>query len=473
MSICKDFEKIEKRIDTKKWICGDFNLWPLMRLEVYNYLLIKNTKYLNVPKSKLKVIDKIGRVLFGIKSLFRSYNYIVFSDITERKVVDGIYFDKSVDFISESLKSDGVLHVESLSASRFHYSLHVLPNRNFLSGSFLALLSRIYVLTLSPHKHELEKFFKKSRELKILESTLGSDQSFREKLMASCLYSIGCYRIFKFLFKIYKPKAIFVNRRGVNEIIFKAANDLGIKTIEIAHGVISKNHISYNSCCHNISTENFPEYLFSFGVDAQKELKKNGIIKKIIPVGSYYIDHIKDTNKQSENILNLKKKYTKVVCVSLEWTVESKLIPFLIHAAKRNPSKFFALIPRNIDTVYEYDFLPNIKILNEELSNGETIYEILNSSDIHLTVYSTCAIESLALGVPNILVNIDNLSTEHLGWIVDDETTWLVNSIDELDVALLGAVNTEKSNVLKKGNYFLEPHYKKNIQKALKVIVRP
>ena len=97
----------------------------------------------------------------------------------------------------------------------------------------------------------------------------------------------------------------------------------------------------------------FVDYLLVFGNNEKNVFGGDnlGINKKnVIPVGSYYLDHIKQTFTPNSEIENLKIGFTKTFCVSLqELEVGEKLIPLIIESARGNKNCLFLLKPRKLE----------------------------------------------------------------------------------------------------------------------------
>ena len=101
-----------------------------------------------------------------------------------------------------------------------------------------------------------------------------------------------------------------------------------------------------------------------------------------------------------------------------------------------------------------------------------SFYEVIAECDIHMTVYSTTAIEALSLGKPNILVNIDNLSVEHFGTVLGNNPfTSIVNSPEELIDVILNLNRVEPSVVKESNAYNVKLNYKKNVNDFLNRIL--
>jgi hypothetical protein len=216
-------------------------------------------------------------------------------------------------------------------------------------------------------------------------------------------------KIYRLLFKIVKPKAIFLISSFTKETIVLAAKLEGVKVFETQHGYIGHNHQFYNSV-YNFRPHYYPDYLLSFGTYEKKNLPENFIFstEQILPVGSLFLEHIQKTF-YSKELEDLKKKYSKVFCVTLQNVEEDKFLSWIETQARQRKDCLFIIKPRRKISDYS-DYL---KTHNCVLMDKFSVYEILKYSDYNITIYSTTAIEAAAFDVKTIFYNINNLSTKY------------------------------------------------------------
>ena len=101
---------------------------------------------------------------------------------------------------------------------------------------------------------------------------------------------------------------------------------------------------------------------------------------------------------------------------------------------------------------------------------NSNVYELIKQSDVHVTVYSTCAIEALALGKPNVLVDIDGQTTRYLGKsLKDNPFTKIVNEEEEFYDNIISFENLDELTIKKTITSEIKPNYKENIKLALNV----
>ena len=367
--------------------------WSFLRVYFRPYL-----NNLNLNKNRKNPFLLLKALFFKIYNFFGRYDFLFFSDSNERKNIKGVYVDKYFDDIIEKLNGKSLL-----------FELPV--NKHFKNTKTEYIVSEVWVYLLA----KIFFYFFKSYNINDLDEILKKEnldidyKGFIKDFKAK-------YFIYKLILKIYKPKAIFVNCYYCRIALIKAAKDLNIPIIEIQHGII-KNHDMYFSILNNLIV---PDELLSWGkVD-------NIIIKRVIPIGSWYIEYIKNHFEIDGFIQQQRKKYRYIICVSLQDLNENIQNKFFNFIESLSNKVFFVLIPRknNINYSFKKD---NVKIMKKDC------YNILMNSDFHMSLYSSCAVESIALNRPNILVNINNYAKKYLSYL---PYTKIVESKNDFDKAL-------------------------------------
>ena len=433
------FEFEEKYKD----ILENIEEWGYLRLKVA--FILKNKNNLNVHKNKnyklFNYLSKIKNLFFGFSNWFYKYDYIFFSDSSERKIINNRYFDKISDDIIDKLKTN-VLLIENPTPNHFKntytkrvVSLTILEMFSFIIRKFVILA----------YDKKLEKL--------LLNNNINID------LKKEIKYFKSKYLIYKLLFKIYKPNAIFINCAYCNPSLIKAANDLKINTIELQHGVISKVHFGYISSL-NLNKTYFPKKLLSFGEQERK--LENLLIEDVIPIGSFYLTYILKNNIKNNELKNIKKDYKVSIGISMQdqdWEREL-IFDFILKYNKKYKDTLFILIPRKRKDFPS--FSKNV-IVYDKLD----CYNIILHCDIHMTLYSSCALEAPTLGIPNILVNKKNYAKNYYGDILDDFHTRFVNGIEEFRKYINDLLILKKENIQIKNKDVFVPEYEKNILKFI------
>ncbi len=425
-------KEIEAKYPVDTILVDGEQIWPYLRV-AYNFEYTKRMaselgeKELSSPLFR-RLIVMLVNSFHGLKNWVGKYDYIVMSDTTERKEINGKYFNKLVDPIIDELGRDKVLYIETPAPSL--YPAKKVYTKNIVCHDLLTLLAAIWArFTLK------SCVIKNGFILKTIQKEYGLeiDDAGRIKFFGTQR------RLFGLLFRRIKPKALLTTDYGGCIPAVKAGKDRGIKVIEFQHGAIGK---AYNVAIE-IDKTYFPDYLLVFGRGELKTFDNSRFMERgnVYPVGSFYIEHVRKNYKPESNLVGQLKNYRRSVGVTLQWTVEKRAIEFICQAADLDKTIFYILIPRRPEEEYysTLNFPENVTVIKDK-----NFYELMMYVDFHSTVYSTCAVEAPSLGVQNILINIDNLSKQYYGADLNDsrvtrytdtpkEFVEIINTFEKLD----------------------------------------
>lgn len=454
------FKEIEKKYEVEMLKYKDIFLWPLLRIN-YFYTIFKERKK-ETSKGNIRFhLNYILDFIFSIINLFRRAEIIVFSDYLEKRILGKQLIDK----IFNGLPNKNVIFFEL--PPRIDYKIY--KNFNFPHVSTLPI--HLVAKLLS----QIIKSFIKTDEinnniiLKEIESKLSIKLDIKSLLTKYIIYK----KIYIVIFKIKKPSIVFINCSYClsNMAAIDAANTLGIKTIEFQHGLINKNHLAY-LYFKKTRYNNLPMFFFSFGDYFTKIIKENYPIdpEHVFTVGSYLIDFMKNyTNENLKEKLNqYRLTYKKIIIITSQFTVENELISFLEKTCNLMKDILFIFIPREKDR--NYDFKSKNLILIDRLGDDIDFYQIVKYVDFHSTVYSTCALEAPIFGIPNILININNLAVYHFNFLCELKSTKIANTPEEYKKIVEEWIPPEKDELSLSHNIFFADNYYKNLYEALEKI---
>ena len=437
MSIISDIDNIESKYSTDKILYNGDILWPYIRLYM-SYTMFGKGK---IETNRSNIIGAIKNLFYGFFNLFRKVDYIFFTDTADRKLISGQYYDR-IDFLSEKYNKKLVFE---LTTTKF-YSRESIPTQGITSKIPLYLLAKIiklFVSTKSIKGIEIIEQIKNDNEIDINIDSLLKDY-------------ISQYKIAKLLIKLYKPKAFIIAPSYTNMPYVHAFKKSGIKVIEFQHGIIIKSHLAYN---YKQQTDKalFPDYLLSYG-EFEKTIfdQNNNFIPKqnVIPIGHFYLNYIHNNYNIDSDFQEQTKSFKCKIAVSLQETFDTKMMNFINKLAATNSNIAFIIVPRtgmNIELIHD----------NTIIFNNLNCYETVLNCDYHCTIYSSCAIESLGLHIQNILINIDNKSEEHLGFLLNDKiNNTLINSVDDFNLFAKDIELKENKNSTQE--YFVS-NFEKNI----------
>ena len=99
------------------------------------------------------------------------------------------------------------------------------------------------------------------------------------------------------------------------------------------------------------------------------------------------------------------------------------------------------------------------------------VYQTIKQADFHATVYSTCAIEAPALGVPNLLINIEEIAKKHYSDLLTNlDVTQFIETEREFVDRILNWQPKSKKEIMKLHNGFYKQNHRKSLRNALDII---
>jgi hypothetical protein len=106
----------------------------------------------------------------------------------------------------------------------------------------------------------------------------------------------------------------------------------------------------------------------------------------------------------------------------------------------------------------------NIRIVTDP-----NFYELMKYVDIHVTAYSSCAIEAPSMGVRNLLINIGGYAKSYYGHILRDEiVTRYVETPRELVDEIMRLPPVDKKGIIEANAALITPRYRNNLLKYLR-----
>ena len=455
-------KEIETKYDVSSITYNNIQLWPFLRIPYYHSLFdASNWRKIDFSKS-----ERINNSLYGLGNLFRKYNFFVFTDTGEKRLVNKKYVDKIAETLISEIGRNNTLvieqpiqglhfnrqeilskHIISLELFRFLYTIIAILSAKFTSNNRLTINNQSIL-------DEINKKYSLNIDYKIL------------------IYRFFCYKkLFRNFLKIYNPDAIFINcyYRPEYQAAIYSAKELGIKTIELQHGLINEKHGAYNIFTE-LDKNYFPDYLLCFGEYFKKSFKNNNFIgsEHIYSIGSGYIDYINNYYDIDFKLFEVVGKYEKSVAVTSQYGLESKLINFIKQAAKMDRDILYIFIPRDLDRDYSKYKMPSNIVILKHLD----FYKIIKFVDFHSTICSTCAFEAPAMGTPNILINIDNLANEYLSILLkDEEVTKITNSPNEFVNIILNWDMKNSNEIKKRHSGFFADNHREKLRMALSEIL--
>lgn len=445
-----DFKKIETEYNVESIKYKELLLWPILRIYIASNLFLNKNR---VTVNKRNILSFILNFFRGLHNLFIFNNgYLAFSDTDRRVLIDNKYFDRLVDPIGENLK---LLILETPLYS--HYPKEKCVSKYLTSRLPFFLIEDLlsYFIICRIENENLLKHILSESNVNI------NYKKIVKRVIAQKI-------LMNLFFKVKKIKGVFVVVSYTKTGIVLACKQNNIPVIELQHGVINDFHYAYN-VYKNFESKYFPDYILTYG-----ELELNVLCRKdnyfikdsknVIPVGNFLIDYYRNAQLASSEFENKTEYYDYTISITGQVAFDHLLVPFIIEVANKLNRVAFIFIPRgdNIFIKNNINFPPNIIFIN-----SLNTYDIIRRSRIHCTVTSTCSIESLCLGVPNIFINIDGWSKKYYNKLEGQPFNHFADSPDEF----VGIVNSlplvKKEQVFNYYTNYIKDNYSIRLRNAI------
>lgn len=446
-------KEIEHKFSVEKITYKNQPIWPILRVYIGAYLVFGKQSY---QVDKKKVLKQTLRYFFkGFFLWFKKYEYIVISTSDQRRSIEGKWVDR-FDYVPDSYGKG--LFIET--PINKHYSRKKTPSK-IASQMPIYLLEYIYIKLFKVKRRNfegydiLEEIFKKYK--------IDIQPEFNIKRFFAQKWSMNI------LLKLLKPKRLFTTVPYTKLGYLATCKKKNVTVIEGQHGVVNNSHFAY-SPIKSIDQSLSPDFFFSFGKQEVAVFKNNAYIssERVIPVGSFYLDFI-SRQTDANYIKQTFKNYGIYIALVLQDMYDKIFLNFVLPIIKEQKDKLFILIPRKKTKSYykeQYQLPENTVFVDER-----NTYEIIRDCDFHTTINSTTAIEAPVLGTQNILINIQNLSQEYYGEILNKEKITIY--CDDKD-SYISAINNTKvlpaENIKEESKHLYTSCYAENFITALEQV---
>lgn len=418
-----NFEKEHALFDLK---CEEIYYWHLIRSWLYRSLLKEDSEYDNLNKKRGTISEIVKKAtvsatngLLNIKQFPLKKNHcdILFSSPWNFRLVNG----ENIDIFVQYFEID-----KKFSTRTFEYndSKHLSTKRD-ISSSFidLKMMCDYLKFTLGKKIEKQSNLFEVDHIVELLNDELGvnlSANQIKNRICYSICVSDSYYRsINKYLKKIQPKVIVMTNAYGLRHFAtIRAAKELGIKTIELQHGLIGKYHIDYNFADLDSGGRYCPDYLFTFGEYWNDTCRSTYNLKKIA-IGNRYVELVDDANKGVERdsktvvFYSMKKnEFADFVCRFADLVkFQNYKIIFKYHPVECGKADYQQLKKKDI------------QIINQPTE----VQDFLTRYEHHVSVGSTVLYEGAMRGVSIYVWDIPgkehtrDLTDNGYGCIVKDE----------------------------------------------------
>jgi hypothetical protein len=418
--------RLEKNNNVNLLTYSDINIWPLVRLAIYQQR--HNKPHFSFEKNA--AVNNFRGVYNYTKNTFtRSINYInnnklkkkdlVFFSRSENNIkINGIYCDKHVDPIITKLP-DTVSYTKIEMLSKYE----VLKKKQIKPFYFHGFSENLSSLILEEFDAQLKN------KLLILQddyyALTKNNLSLDWVLYYVVVAKLSSDYFTEFL-KIISPKCAFVTcyYSPVNMGFIHACKKLKITNVDLQHGQQGKYHPMYNrwTCKPSTGYGLLPERLWVWNNEELSDINLHESCSSIVPhlvggnqfISSYLNNPDLFDAKLRRKFQNELEKYTKIILVvcSNEPNFDELIDEKILMLMKENKSDWFWLIRLHPNSPKKYYSLmrkkiSKLKIKNYDMnfSNKLNLPSLVMKVNVLITNYSSACIEAMNLKMCRIVVH--------------------------------------------------------------------
>lgn len=394
---------------------------------------------------------QLKRLFSGLSFIFKKPSNLIFSNSLERRELnDGVY-DKLFHAIDDSDLIEKKLFFETKIPTNY-YQRSSYKNKQVVSRSIFYLLEMMYA-----------KLF--LRSLKVENASLISEVATGYDINYAVRKNLAQYYITRLYLKYNKNvKNVFLTGAYLNFGQILAFKEKGIKVVELQHGVINKEHYGYSYEYTPLKNQ-FPDFILTFGKSDETFMNQGGLAQFVEAkaVGSFILDYYLSKSSKEKMIEDV-----EIVAISLQdCSTGISAMEEFIDLAKRNPNIQFRLKRRRLPlSFYQEKFqFPDNMTFEEDLN----VYELIVNADIHITAYSSCALEAPTLGTPNVLMNIDNKAKEYYKEkLLEENSNWYCANGEEASKTIQLIKQILIKDIMNQNADNIAPNYQLNLNSFLK-----
>lgn len=395
--------EMEEKCDLLQYTVDGWSVWPLLRFsvarEVMHLPVSKPAKqgHWRYSERLVLALRDLPRLLSPRKARYvvRTYNTGLRSD-QEKGFYKDLFFDDLLLEIGDYFKIERVSkkHFASRRKSALIKS-DITSTALDASARFLARVSGPgYVSNIAA---DISSCIERELDL----------TSFPPEKIALILRQFyWSKKLYRWLLARIQPEYLLLTVGYGKHAIMAAAKGLCIQVIEFQHGSVGRHHIGYSWSTYALAYKTqmpIPDRIFLFGDHWKQELELNGFWgESLRSVGNLNMDQYR-----RRDFRHTETAYTIVVTTQVD--IEP-LIAFLLEFTKiaegcLDLCLYIKLHPKDTDkspfqSAFEGNKHVHILLGNEPPST----LELLARADIHISTYSTCHYEALALGTPTVIL---------------------------------------------------------------------
>lgn len=460
-SLNNELEQIERKHGMKQLLWNGEQIWPLLR--IYYFYSFRNKRaghgVLGIENTRRKLF-KLKSALRGLQYIFKPSRVLVFSDDTENRLIEGKRQNKLFFSIFEALKNESVHYFESPASDRKIDA----PNGNGMTTSSSLLDALAYALHYFLPRPRLEG----TELLEKIQAEFEISMNDSKILKLHQAYRFVCQAL---LF-LKQPRAIFLSESysNLHMALIWAAKKRRIPTLELQHGIINRAHPAYNFFGSTPYDEAlYPDFLLAWGPYVKRELEQHPWIplSRIHPIGHSYIEYI----QKNAHPTTKPEGQNRTALVTLQWVDQDRVYDFIWNLAKRRPDWTFHLLPRRRED--EARYLSKLNLPNLKSLGGGDFYKLIQTCDLHVTSYSTTALEAPIFLKPNLLLDFDGMATLYFSRLLPAGESHLYTQSLDIAASQIDSLAMAPTTLLRAGSLDLvTPGFQENFRSFFEALTR-
>ncbi|WP_291857681.1 hypothetical protein [Marinilabilia sp.] len=398
----KKFILVEEKYDLFNLQINEINIWPIIRFNLFSLLL---QKCCNTQESHPKV-NTVSSLIIVLRNFFASIIYspfllrqnkktIVFNHKRKVKNDSGLFECKYTEFLT----GDDTYVFEAPFNDK-----HFKPTatKNIVYLDLILNIARIYSIYGSKKRISPKNLRILDRMHAIIKSEFGVNVNNFNAYVMKMLYKHRAISFFaERVLKNIKPErlVVSVSYSDANMPFVEKAKSMGIKVIEIQHGILGRDHIAYNFM--NKKEFNwFPDEIWVWSKFWKKSSRFPISEDKIVVKGFPFLDSYKSGWKRRETD-------KQQILVISQGPFSDNLIEFTRRLnSKINHSKYQIIFkPHPSELIPGRKKFQQLNNENIIVSKESNIYELFGTSSYQIGVSSTALFEGLEFDLRTFILD--------------------------------------------------------------------
>lgn len=478
----------------KSHLIGQFeykglNMWPHVKTSLYFALIRGKSPELNKDEPKrtklslfswgikrIRILSDFTLLLIRLIGKRRRIFFLAYS-VDKIKMNDGIYVNQIIDGFAKNNNSRKQLYSE-IAYNGDLRTPSVIPIDIVLDRYLLILPIIMSLLSKRTIVFDLSQKLRKS----LLEFFKGNEifESLETKSFDNIVLEfLAEYYFYYAIFAASKPRIIITSEK-TGKALIAASSKLGLKSIDLQHGVIDRFHPQYiydESLKGLKKSLGIPTYVGVFGGIHKKLMLENNFWNdgEIEILGSYRMERMRAHRNSDHGLLTRNENW---ILIPAQWNIFES-VQYLVSNLNHNlDSKFRIILKMHPLELTEHEQVYGEIALK---SNGKIViagkddntYSLIESSLVVIGFDSAVLLEAVSLGKPVITISTQSLPRGILGYYDDRRLNnaikhFCINETDEIVLLLERAISDSSfySNwVLKckeEGDYLYAQNYSSN-----------